>query len=186
MSKVLLLLAMCFLCLPSWSQEDQSKVLRYSVHELKNLTKIDLVTQETRLPRMYLQKVGRNDLTVMRVPTNQVNMETRFVTKTYTFDEINKMTLHNRSRKRKFGLIGSAIGAAAGVALGIAISKEKEQDDNLLLLNQRTESGFAEPIIGGIVGWGVGFVIGEFISPVRLSTQDRDFKKRLRNFSGSK
>jgi gas vesicle protein len=105
------------------------------------------------------------------------------------FDQIDRITVISRKRKLQTNLIGAAIGGAAGYLVGRQLRPDGLRQANIELISQPPQNGFIEPILGGIIGAGLGTVIGDLFTPVQIENVNknpREAAKKLRSYLPAK
>lgn len=160
--------------------------IRIKPADLKKVNYVKLETAEKEFPKLILYKTSRQDITVVRHTTEDATGKEIFMPHQVAIDEFDYITIYNKKRRIWSQIIG-------GVGLGLTAYFVTEQivggpdvdQPNIEILGQAPESNFMEPIVAGIIGTGVGVILGEIFSPIRINVK-KDRKaayQKLRKYS---
>jgi hypothetical protein len=141
------------------------------------MPKVDLDLFEKDYPPSFLYRVNKNSLTLINRAVHNKTFETVYFQGKVDFDDINAITVHSRSRRFKTNIWGAAIGGAIGYFVGKTVARKDFNQFSIELINQRPTAGWAEPIIGTIVGASIGIAIGDLFTPVTIRNVNRNPRK---------
>ena len=163
----------------------QRKV-RIKPADLKKVSYVKLKTAEKEFPKLILYKTTRKDLTVVRHTMEDATGRDVFMPHTVAIDEFDHITIYNKKRRIWGQIIGGVgLGATAYFVTDQIVGGNDVDQITIELLGQSPESNFIEPIVAGIIGAGVGVILGEMLSPIRINVKkDRKLAyEKLRKYS---
>ncbi|MCB0669396.1 MAG: hypothetical protein KDC80_26410 [Saprospiraceae bacterium] len=138
---------------------------------------IDMVDKS--YPRVHLQKVTDASLTVIKRTLHDHTLKPMYFSGTVALDEIESIVLISKKRRFRTNAIGAVVGGALGYFVGRQFRPDPIRQANLELASQRPVNGFIEPILGGIVGFGLGAVVGDLFTPIYIDNVSRNQKQAI-------
>ena len=146
-----------------------SSRISLSPRKIHKLPKVDLVMLDKTVPRSYLYRVDRSNVTLINRAVHAKTFKPQYIQGKVGLDKIKDMTIYDRKRRFKTNLYGAAIGGALGYIVGKSVAREDFSQVSIEILNQQPTTGFMEPIIGTILGASIGIAIGDQFTPIRLN-----------------
>ncbi len=138
---------------------------------------IDLL--EKSYPKAHLQKVSSSSITVIKKTIHEYTLVPMYFSGEIALDQIESITLISGKKRLRTNLLGAAIGGATGYLIGRKLRPAQLRQNNIELLNQRPLNGFIEPILGGIIGLGIGTVVGDLFTPIHIDNVRGNPKKAI-------
>lgn len=188
-SSITTTVVLCIICcFPIHAQRSQrSQQFKASEVNKMPIVLIDMI--EKSYPRAHLQKVTNSSLTIIKKTIHERTLRPMYFAGEVPIDQIESITLISKKRKWRTNLIGAAVGGAVGYFIGNQLRPDRIRQNNIELISQPAQNGFIEPILGGIVGVGVGTVIGDLFTPLHISGVNHNPKKaipKLREYTPSR
>ncbi len=160
--------------------------IRIKPADLKKVNYVKLETAEKEFPKLILYKASRNDITVVRHTVDDATGKDYFMPHEVAIDEFEYITIYNKKRRIWSQIIGGVgLGAAAYFVTDQIVGASDLDQNNIEILGQAPETNFMEPIVAGIIGTGVGVILGELLSPIRINV-NKDRKaayQKLRKYA---
>ncbi|MDX1479165.1 MAG: hypothetical protein R3301_15730 [Saprospiraceae bacterium] len=167
------------------AQTEPLKV-RVKPEDVKNITQVELESNGKVFPKSLLYKTERTSMIILPGTIQDDRGRQHFMQKEVMFDDVDYITIHNRKRKIRSSIIGGVIGGVACYFIADQLGDKQLRQPSIELLGQAPETRIVEPIAMGFLGAGIGVILGEMLSPIRLSTADmskREIQQRLKQFS---
>jgi len=135
--------------------------------EFKKLSDVELEKGGKIFLKSKLYDVNKDSLEFLFNIADAENPH--YLTKKYPLRGVDIVTVKNKKRKAKYGILG-------GVALGVAsffiidaVTKNGDENSVKAALGQKQKDSNFEPIAGAAVAFGLGILIGETISIKRFN-----------------
>lgn len=188
-SSIALLVLLCILySLPTHAQRSQRNQ-QFKSSEINKMPIVVIDMIEKSYPKAHLQKVTNSSLMIIKKTIHEHTFKPMYFAGEVPIDQIESITLISKKRKWQTNLIGAAAGGAIGYFVGNLLRPDQIRQNNIELISQRPRNGFVEPILGGIVGVGIGTVIGDLFTPLHIDGVNRNPKKaiaKLREYTPSR
>ena len=184
-----LFLLLCILLLTSSLAQGQRRTKVYRPGEVARMPIVLIDLLEKSYPRSHLEKVNNSSIVIVNRSIHRHTLRPMYFSGDVSFDQISRITIISQKRKWKTNLIGAAIGGAAGYLVGRQLRPDRIRRANIELISQPAQNGFIEPILGGILGAGLGAVIGDLFTPIsieQVNENPREAAKTLRTYLPNK
>ncbi|NND32288.1 MAG: hypothetical protein HKN76_06815 [Saprospiraceae bacterium] len=173
-----MIVCLCTLFLTSVFGQRRSNQFKASDLAKMPIVYIDLI--EKSYPRSYLDRVSNSSITIVNRTFHERTLRPMYFSGVVPLDQIKHITIISKKRKWQTNLIGGAIGGAAGYFLGRQFRPDRIRQANIELIDQPPSNGFIEPILGGILGVGLGVVIGDLFTPVHIDNVNSNPRQAVR------
>lgn len=167
----------------AFGQRASQRSPAYKPAEIHKMPVVLIDLQEKSYPRSYLQKVTATSVMIIKKTMHERTLQPMYFTGEIALDQIESITLVSRKRKWRTNLIGAAVGGTAGYFIGRQFKPEPLSQANIELLNQPPRNGFIEPILGSLIGLGVGIVVGDLFTPLRIDNVSQNPRKAIASLS---
>lgn len=182
----LLLLSLPFFCINEASAQYKNKnKIELKPSQVRKLPFIQLEKGDKKFPDSYLLGM-RDDNLILATDISGWGEKTFYVKSEINLKNYDYLMILDRKRKHKNMAIWGTICGGLGYFIAQKASQPTSYEvRNKTLLGQRTNSGVAEGLIGGITGVGFGILIGSEIAKVRinLSGSNRKTVRKLKEFN---
>lgn len=177
-STLLLLCLFLFSSLGAEAQRSQRKE-KFKPSEVSKMPIVLIDMVEKSYPRAHLQSVSNSSLTIIKKTLHEHTLKPMYFSGVVPLDDIESIVLISKKRRFKTNIIGAAIGGAVGYFVGRQFRPDPLRQANIELSSQRPVNGFIEPILGGIVGVGIGTIIGDLFTPLYIDNVNRNQKEAI-------
>jgi hypothetical protein len=187
-STSLLLLIFVLFSLPTHAQRSQRNQ-QFDPSEINKMPVVLIDMIERSYPKAHLQKVSNSSLMIIKKTIHDRTLKPMYFSTEVSLDEIESITLISKKRKWRTNLIGAAIGGTVGYFVGNQFRPDRLRQANIELISQPPQNGFIEPILGGIVGLGIGTIIGDLFTPLHIEGVSQNQKNaiaKLREYAPSR
>ncbi|RLD22037.1 MAG: hypothetical protein DRI69_02420 [Bacteroidetes bacterium] len=161
------------------------KKVRIKPEDRGDISMVKMEVGDRVFPKSMLYRVHRKTMTVVKTSMDVSTGEEFYIPVEIDINEFDYITIYNRKRKR----IGMLIG---GVSLGLAsyfvadqLSNKSLDQPSIEILGQAPQTGFIEPIVAGILGGGIGVILGDILSPLRINVKKdrKEAYEKLKRYS---
>lgn len=169
--------------LAAFGQRTSLRSPGYTPAEIHKMPIVMIDLQEKSYPRSYLQKVSATSVVIIKKTMHERTLQPMYFSGEIALDQIESITLISRKRKWRTNLIGAAVGGTAGYFIGRQFKPEPLMQSNIELANQAPRNGFIEPILGTLIGLGVGIVVGDLFTPLRIDNVSQNPRQTVASLS---
>ncbi len=167
MEKLLTFISCLFLLVSVCSKGKAQSDIFLKPGEFKKLSDVELERGGKIFLKSKLYDVQKDSLQFLFNISDDDNPH--YLTKKYPLGEVDVLTVKNKKRKTKYGVLGGVALGVASFFLIDAITQNGDENSVKAALGQNPTDGSFEPIAGAVVGFGLGILIGETISIKRFN-----------------
>jgi hypothetical protein len=162
----------------------QRKV-RIKPKDVKGISMVKMTVGDRTFPKSMLYSVHRKAMTVVKTSTDASTGKEFYLPVELDINEFDYITIYSRKRKRMGQLIGGVSLALAAYFVTNQLSNKHLDAPSIEILGQAPQTGFVEPIVAGILGAGVGVILGDLLSPLRINVKKdrREAYLKLKRYS---
>jgi len=171
---IVLLLVACSVASQAQRNQRREKFKPSEVSKMP-VVLIDLV--EKSYPRAHLQKVTNSSITIIKKTVHEHTLRPMYFSGEVQLDQIESIVLISKKRRLQTNLIGAAVGGVLGYFVGNQIKADPRNRKASELFYRRPLN--VEPILGGIIGVGLGAVIGDLFTPLYIDNVNRNPKQAI-------
>lgn len=176
---IFILLCSLLLAVPSLAQRSRQITSNIKPAEINRMPVVMIDLLEKSYPKAHLQKLSNSSITVIKKTIHEHTLRPMYFSGEIALDQIESITLISGKRRLRTNLLGAAVGGAAGYLIGRQLRPAQLRQNNIELINQRPLNGFIEPILGGIIGLGIGTGVGDLFTPIQIHNVRGNPKKAI-------
>jgi|GEM_PF-2362436 len=161
------------------------KKVRIKPEDRAGISMVKMEVGDRVFPKSMLYKVQRKTMTVVKTSIDASTGEEFFIPVEIDINEFDYITIYNRKRKRMGMLIGGVSMALVSYFVADQLGNKNLNSPSIELLGQEPQTGFVEPYVAAILGAGVGVILGDILSPVRIKVKKdrKEAYRKLKQYS---
>lgn len=181
-----LIYSFCILGLFAFSADiSAQKKVRIKPEDVAKISIVKMEVGDRTFPASMLYSVGRRSMTVVKTSIDVSTGKEFYLPVEIDINEFDHITIYNRKRKRWGMLIGGVTMGLASYFVANQFTNKRLNAPSIEILGQEPQTGFVEPFVAGILGAGVGVILGDLLSPVRINVKKnrREAYEKLKRYS---
>lgn len=177
-STLFLLLVFSVSTISSLAQRSQRRQT-FEPSEVNKMPIVLIDAVDKNYPKVHLQKVTDASITIIKKTLHDHTLKPMYFSGSVPLEDIESIVLISKKRRFKTNAIGAVIGGSVGYLVGRQFRPDPLRQANIELASQKPRNGFIEPILGGIIGVGLGAVIGDLFTPIYIDNVNRNQKQAI-------
>lgn len=172
---LMLILVSSVVCSAQRAQRKQT----FKPSEVNKMPIVLLDVVDKKIPKSHLFKVSNSSISIINKTIHDHTQRPMYFSGEVPLDQIESIVLISKKRRFKTNMIGAIVGGTVGYLVGRQFRPDPIRQVNIELASQPPVNGFIEPILGGIVGLGLGAVIGDLFTPIYIDNVHRNQKQAI-------
>ncbi len=181
-----LIFCLCVIGLLAFSADlSAQKKVRIKPEDRADVSIVKMQVDDRVFPKSMLYRVHRKTMTVVKTSIDVSTGNEFYIPVEIDINEFDYITIYNRKRKRMGMLIGGVSMALAAYFVTDQLTNKSISQPSIEILGQAPQTGFVEPVVAGILGAGVGVILGDLLSPVRINVKKnrKEAYEKLKRYS---